>query len=112
MQFLNYDVQIKIFSFLQPEDIFTSYDCFQIIFNHLSTHDGFFVECTTIISNALIAWFQQKKIKLHLNEGYVKCDSGDQYWFRNCLLHRDNDLPAVIKANGDCEWYIMDERVR
>lgn len=26
-------------------------------------------------------------------------------WYQNDLLHRDNDLPAIEKTNGDKEWY-------
>ena len=29
---------------------------------------------------------------------------GTQEWYRNGKLHRDNDLPAIIKADGDQEW--------
>jgi hypothetical protein len=35
-----------------------------------------------------------------LNEVKSKC------WKINNLIHRDNDLPAVIWANGRKDWYI------
>ena len=31
---------------------------------------------------------------------------GTQYWFINGKSHRDNDLPAIINANGTQCWYI------
>jgi alpha-N-acetylglucosamine transferase len=31
--------------------------------------------------------------------------SGTQIWYRNGKTHRDNDLPAVIYINGDKHWY-------
>jgi hypothetical protein len=31
--------------------------------------------------------------------------NGDKMWIRNGVLHRDNDLPAVIKADGTQKWY-------
>ena len=35
-----------------------------------------------------------------------------QYWFQNGKLHRDNDLPAVVYANGDQIWYQNGKRHR
>jgi hypothetical protein len=34
---------------------------------------------------------------------------GSQIWYQNGKLHRDNDLPAVIWANGTQYWYKNDE---
>ena len=31
--------------------------------------------------------------------------NGNQAWFKNGQLHRDNDLPAVIHINGTQKWY-------
>ena len=31
--------------------------------------------------------------------------SGSQYWYKNGLQHRDNDLPAVIYYDGEQKWY-------
>ena len=31
--------------------------------------------------------------------------NGDNFWYYNDKLHRDNDLPALIYANGDKYWY-------
>ena len=78
MNFLNDDVQIKILSFLQPEDIFACYDCFLI---KLGNHVGFVVHCTTIISDELVAWFQEKKIKLHLLQEYLVLSDGTKNWY-------------------------------
>jgi hypothetical protein len=38
--------------------------------------------------------------------------NGDQYWCQNGKLHRDNDMPAVINANGLQYWYQNDKRHR
>lgn len=35
--------------------------------------------------------------------------NGDQEWLQHGLLHRDNDLPALIKADGRKEYYQHDE---
>lgn len=31
--------------------------------------------------------------------------SGSKYWYKNGALHRDNDLPAIERADGDKYWY-------
>lgn len=31
---------------------------------------------------------------------------GTTYWYKNGKLHRDNDQPAVIYANGSRRWYV------
>jgi len=102
MQFLNDDVQIKIFSFLQPEDIIACYNCF---LKKLCNHIGFVVYCKEIINEKLMTWFQEKKIKLHLLQEYLELSDGSQTWYQNGLLHRDNDLPAIIRKNGSLFWY-------
>jgi hypothetical protein len=35
--------------------------------------------------------------------------NGYKEWWINGMLHRDNDLPALIKANGDKEYWINRE---
>ena len=31
--------------------------------------------------------------------------SGTQLWYQNDKLHRDNDMPAIVRANGNKHWY-------
>jgi hypothetical protein len=51
--------------------------------------------------------------KLHRdNKPAVICAGGNQYWYQHDKLHRNNDLPAVICANGDQYWYQHDKRHR
>jgi len=38
--------------------------------------------------------------------------NGDCKYYKKNRLHSYDDLPAIKNTNGDCEWYIMDERVR
>ena len=54
--------------------------------------------------NKEIKWFELKNIKLKLFETYEN-KNGDQYWYKNGLYHRDNDLPAIIFSDGDQYWY-------
>ena len=37
----------------------------------------------------------------------VVVDDGDQYWYLNGQLHRE-DGPAIIYADGDQRWYLND----
>jgi len=37
---------------------------------------------------------------------------GSQAWLKNGKLHRDNDLPAIIKADGEKLWYKNGKRHR
>lgn len=101
MQYVNEDVQILIFSYLEPEDIIASYE---LIPKQLISHIGFEVYCKKIVSEETISWFEQKKIKIHLlieknirNNGIT--------WRRNGKTHRDNDLPAVIADDYRIWWY-------
>jgi hypothetical protein len=32
-------------------------------------------------------------------------DNGTETWYKNGLLHRENDLPAIIWATGTKFWY-------
>jgi hypothetical protein len=34
---------------------------------------------------------------------------GTQVWRKNGMLHRDNDLPAIIHPDGSMEWWYEDE---
>lgn len=38
--------------------------------------------------------------------------SGARQWYRDGLLHRDNDKPAVTRANGSQEWWRHGQRHR
>ena len=32
-------------------------------------------------------------------------NDGTKFWYKDGKLHRDNNLPAVIRSNGDVEFY-------
>ena len=34
-----------------------------------------------------------------------KYQNGTKRWFKNGIIHRDNDLPAYIGSNGTKAWY-------
>ena len=56
-------------------------------------------------------WYSNGKLH-RVGKPAICYTDGSVAYFIKGKRHRDNGLPAVIKANGDCEWYIMDERVR
>jgi hypothetical protein len=42
----------------------------------------------------------------YILSNYAKIDSnGDKYWYKYGKLHRDHDLPAIIRKNGTKIWY-------
>ena len=55
----------------------------------------------------------QQKINNN-NDIYDECvsDSGNRHYYKNQLLHRDDDLPAVEYSNGDKHWYKDGKRHR
>jgi hypothetical protein len=125
------DVQKIIIEFIEPQEIKNIYETCKeskVMFDELTKHTNFDVDCKRIISDEELKWFKLKNIKLKLLEEYYNKNGnqfwyqngkyhrdndlpaiificGSQYWYKNGLRHRDNDLPAVIYANGDQTWY-------
>ena len=101
------DVQKIIIEFLDPKEIKALYETCKetkLIFKELTKHTNFIIDCKRIISNIEIKWFKLKNIKLKLLETYYKDNDGDQFWYKNGIVNRDNDLPAVIYRNGTKKW--------
>jgi hypothetical protein len=101
------DVQKIILEFLKPEEIKKLYETCKsskVMFEELTKHTNFIVNCKEIIANKEIKWFELKNIKLKLLETYEN-NNGTQYWYKNGEKHRDNDLPAIIHANESQFWY-------
>jgi hypothetical protein len=109
---MNQDVQIIIFSFLQPDEIihfYNSCDENACLLKELSFHPGLIIKCTTIVSNEIIEWFKEKNIQLDLfKQHIIYSDSEHEEWLQNGELHRDDDLPAII-LNDRREWYQFGE---
>lgn len=85
-----------------------------------------------ILDPAELAWFAKQRVRVDLlrakttvilegpdpawrdgpmaenTKSYVQVTT----WWRNGRLHRDDDLPAVERANGDCEWWVDGKRHR
>jgi len=102
------DVQKIILEFLEPQEIKEIYETCKdakIMFDELTTHTNFIVDCYRIISDEELKWYKLKNIKLKLLEKYEVDICGNQMWYKNGKLHSDNDLPAFIAKNGDQFWY-------
>ena len=100
------DVQKIIMEFLEPQEIKVLYETCKetkVMFDELTKHTNFIVDCKRILLNKEIKWFKLKNIKLKLLETYENKD-GNQHWFQNGEIHRDNDLPAITYHNGDLFW--------
>ena len=109
------DVQKIIMEFLEPQEIKVLYETCKetkVMFDELTKHTNFIVDCKRIFLNKEIKWFKLKNIKLKLLETYYLSISGNQYWCQNGERHRDNDLPAEIYYNGDLFWCQNGERHR
>ena len=105
MNTLNEDVLLDIFSYSQPEDIYMLYKTsLKTIIDELIMHSAFIIKCNHIIDQNYLRWFQHKQIKLHLVEEKRIKTLGEE-WYRNGVLHRDDDLPAVDYKNGVQIWY-------
>ena len=101
------DVQKIIMEFLEPQEIKELYETCKetkIMFEELTKHTNFIVSCNRIILNKELKWFKLKNIRLKLLETYENIN-GNQFWYKNGKIHRDNDLPAVIYASGTQEWF-------
>ncbi len=102
------DVQKIIMEFLEPQEIKIIYETCKdskIMFDELTKHTNFIVKCKVILFEQEIKWFKLKNIKLKLLETLKKYLCGTKLYYKNGLLHRDNDLPAIIEANGTKQWY-------
>lgn len=74
-----------------------------------------------------LAWFTENNIPVKLlvetrvlqhagmhciggkHYGFMSHEAPAQVWLRNGSLHRDDDLPAVVCANGNCQWWVNGE---
>ena len=109
------DVQKIIMEFLEPQEIKALYESCEnskFMFDELTKHTNFIVDCKRILLNNEIKWFKLKNIKLKLLETYEKSANGNQYWCQNGLRHRYNDLPAAIMSSGTQYWFKNGERHR
>jgi hypothetical protein len=101
------DVQKLTMEFLEPEEIKTLYETYEetkVMFEELTKHTNFVVDCKRIMTNEELQFFESQNIQLKLLETY-ELKNGDQYWYKNGVIHRDHDLPAVIYSNGSQYWY-------
>jgi hypothetical protein len=101
------DDQKIILEFLEPQEIKALYETCKdskVMFEEITKHTNYIVDCKRIISDKEIKWFELKNIKLKLLETY-KNIYGVKYWKKNNLIHRDNDLPAIIHSDGTQIWY-------
>ena len=125
------DIQKLMCDFLGLREINVLYCLSKLskeMFEVLTTHTNFIINAKVILTDEQIEWFETRNIKLKLLETYkniygvkfwckngkqhrdndlpaVILANGDQHWYKNGNLHRDNDLPAVIMANGDQKWF-------
>jgi antitoxin component YwqK of YwqJK toxin-antitoxin module len=101
------DVQKLTMEFLEPEEIKTLYETYEetkVMFEELTKHTNFVVDCKRIMTNEELQFFESQNIQLKLLETY-ELKNGAQYWYKNGEIHRDNNLPAIITSDGSQCWY-------
>jgi hypothetical protein len=101
---LPYDLLNKILRFQEPQEIIALYETSEELIKETIKHTNFIVECKEVLLNKEIEWFESKNIKVKLLEEYRIDKGGNEYWYKNGKLHRDNDLPAAISLRSKC-WY-------
>jgi hypothetical protein len=78
------DVQKVIMEFLKPEEIKELYETCKyskVMFEELTKHTNFIVDCKEIVTDNIIKWFESKNIKLKLLETYQNL-IGHQIWYK------------------------------
>ena len=61
----------------------------------------------TVDSNGIQEWYNDAGVR-HREGGLpaiVRAD-GDQEWYVNGMRHRDGGLPAIVYADGGQEWWV------
>jgi hypothetical protein len=100
LSFLPYDMLFTIIQYLLPQE-------FQQLY--LSLQDEMLkqcvIECTVVVENELVKWFQFNNIKINLQERVITSIVSTSY-YKNRLLHRDDDLPAFISKDKTTQcWF-------
>ena len=110
------DVQKIIMEFLEPKEIkvfYESCEVSKVMFEELTKHTNFAVDCKRIMPDEELQWFKFRNIRLKLLEKYEYDSKYNAHiWYKNGNYHRDNDLPAIIFDNGTQVWYQNDVRHR
>ena len=107
---LPYDLLEKIVQFQKPEEIIALYKAFALykasknVIQEMIKHTNLTIKFTLVLFKKEIKWFESKNIKVKLLEEYEKDSYGNEYWYRNGELHRENDLPAAILSDGTQYW--------
>jgi serine/threonine protein kinase len=69
-------------------------------------------ELYKIVNNEKTIYFKNNKKHMDDDLPAVIFANGDKEWFKNDKRHRENDLPAVEKIDGTREWWVNGERHR
>jgi hypothetical protein len=59
-----------------------------------------------------VCWYKNGKIHRDNDLPAIVKSSGYREWWIEGSQHRDNDLPAIVHPNGDEEWWFNNERHR
>jgi len=51
-------------------------------------------------------WYKNGLYHRDNNKPAMVYNNGSMFWYKNGKLHRENDLPAIIYSDGTMAWYI------
>ena len=69
-------------------------------------------EAVRAVVRALILEKYPNRTALSHSITETRGEGGTRFWYKDGVLHRDNDLPAIECANGTREWYKEGEQHR
>ena len=78
------------------------------IFEQLYSYQNTDSLCYMLLGTNPIDWILHRDNDLPA----IIYNNGDKEWYKNSKLHRDNDLPAIIRADGTQEWWIYGIQIR
>lgn len=119
--FLNRDVITTISSFLYREQIQNLYasclalrneldDSYKFIYKICLHHKPHSVNDKPIIEDGVLKWYKEGVLHRDGDKPALINDNNSMKWYRNGMIHRDEDKPAVISIfNGIRKWFKYDK---
>jgi hypothetical protein len=71
----------------------------------LHHHDPHSIDDLPVLNYGKQTWYNEGNIHRDGDLPAIIRPGGNQEWYKKGRLHRDGDLPAIMLADGDQEWY-------
>ena len=77
--------------------------------NNITFHDWIYDRVGKVYaimeSDNSILWYKGKLVHRDNDLPALICENGTKVWYKNNKRHRNNNKPAVIYTNGDCAFF-------